>query len=314
MLRTARGARRHPPRREDAAPARAGRRRPRGDPRVLRGDVGAKPLPPLPRGSPRSTTALVDRFVDVDWNETGCVVGESRARIVACASWARLREPRAAEVAFAVADEMQGLGVGTRLLEQLAALAARPGSSASWRRCCPRTGDAAASSPTRGSRPRASCPAARSRCGSTSRTTEHYQARVDERDHVAVACVAAAVLRAEDGRRHRRLARAAKTIGGELFRNVLRAEFAGAAYPVNVGAKPVAGVPRVRDGGRHPAAGRPRRDLRPRRGRDRRGAVGAGSRGARALRHLGRLRGDGRRGRSPPGGAARDGRARTARA
>ena len=32
------------------------------------------------------------------------------------------------------------------------------------------------------------------------------------------------------------------SIGGELFRNVLEADFAGAAYPVNRGGEPVAGV------------------------------------------------------------------------
>jgi hypothetical protein len=32
------------------------------------------------------------------------------------------------------------------------------------------------------------------------------------------------------------------SIGGEFFRNILAADFAGAAYPVNLKAKPVAGV------------------------------------------------------------------------
>jgi GNAT superfamily N-acetyltransferase len=38
-----------------------------------------------------------------------------------------LREPGAAEVAFAVADDFQGRGAATRLLEQLAAIAAERG-------------------------------------------------------------------------------------------------------------------------------------------------------------------------------------------
>ncbi|MFL6007039.1 MAG: GNAT family N-acetyltransferase, partial [Gaiellaceae bacterium] len=63
-------------------------------------------------GYPSLDDRLVERFTDVDWNETGCVVGDLDGSIVACASWARLREPRTAEVAFAVADELQGLGVG----------------------------------------------------------------------------------------------------------------------------------------------------------------------------------------------------------
>ena len=48
-------------------------------------------------------------------------------RVVAVAGYDRLNEPGAAEVAFAVADEMQGRGLATRLLEQLAEIAAERG-------------------------------------------------------------------------------------------------------------------------------------------------------------------------------------------
>jgi acetate---CoA ligase (ADP-forming) len=51
-------------------------------------------------------------------------VGE---RVVAVAGYHRLNEPAAAEVAFAVADEMQGRGLATRLLEQLAEIATERG-------------------------------------------------------------------------------------------------------------------------------------------------------------------------------------------
>jgi acetate---CoA ligase (ADP-forming) len=47
--------------------------------------------------------------------------------VVAVAGYHRLNEPAAAEVAFAVADEMQGRGLATRLLEQLAEVAAERG-------------------------------------------------------------------------------------------------------------------------------------------------------------------------------------------
>ena len=57
---------------------------------------------------------------------------------MALASYDRLRDPTAAEVAFAVADELQGLGIATRLLEQLALRAPRrAASSASSSRSCP---------------------------------------------------------------------------------------------------------------------------------------------------------------------------------
>ena len=51
-------------------------------------------------------------------------------RIVAVADYAPLRDASAAEVAFAVADELQGHGLGTRLLEQLAAVAGSRGNRA----------------------------------------------------------------------------------------------------------------------------------------------------------------------------------------
>ena len=47
--------------------------------------------------------------------------------VVAVAGFDGLREPRAAEVAFAVADDWQGRGAGTRMLEQLAEIAADRG-------------------------------------------------------------------------------------------------------------------------------------------------------------------------------------------
>src|SRR3954447_2317830 len=47
--------------------------------------------------------------------------------VVAVAGYDRLNEPDAAEVAFAVAEDQQGRGLATRMLEQLAEVAARRG-------------------------------------------------------------------------------------------------------------------------------------------------------------------------------------------
>ena len=52
------------------------------------------------------------------------LIGRLEGRVVACASADGLREPGAAEVAFAVADDLQRRGIGTRMLEQLAGIAA----------------------------------------------------------------------------------------------------------------------------------------------------------------------------------------------
>jgi acetate---CoA ligase (ADP-forming) len=62
----------------------------------------------------------VDRFA---------LIARHDGPVVAVAEFDGLLEPRAAEVAFAVADEFQGRGAGTRMLEQLAAIAAERGIS-----------------------------------------------------------------------------------------------------------------------------------------------------------------------------------------
>src|SRR4029079_18764145 len=75
---------------------------------------------------------LVARYLAPDWETRGVLVGSlvdgaGVERIVALAEYARLRDPRVAEVAFTVADDLQGRGVATRLLEQLAQHAAQAG-------------------------------------------------------------------------------------------------------------------------------------------------------------------------------------------
>jgi acetate---CoA ligase (ADP-forming) len=55
------------------------------------------------------------------------LLGRHDDRVVAVAGYDGLREPGAAEVWFAVADDLQHHGIGTRMLEQLAAVAAERG-------------------------------------------------------------------------------------------------------------------------------------------------------------------------------------------
>ena len=81
----------------------------------------------LPEVGPR----LVGSLLEPDWQERGVLLGalveEDGERVVAVANYVRLRDPKLAEAAFAVADEHQGRGIGMRLLEQLAARAAEVG-------------------------------------------------------------------------------------------------------------------------------------------------------------------------------------------
>ena len=124
--------------------------------------------------------------------------------------------------------------------------------------------------------------------------TEGYQARVDERDHVAVTAslrpffepgtVAVVGASARPG-----------SIGGLIFRNLLTGGFTGAAYPVNRSGEPVAGVRAYRSLEEIADPIDLCVDLPSGRARDRRRRGGAARRDARALRHLGRVRRDGAR-------------------
>ncbi|MGZ6670114.1 MAG: GNAT family N-acetyltransferase, partial [Solirubrobacteraceae bacterium] len=55
------------------------------------------------------------------------LIGRHDGRVVTVGSYDGLREPGAAEVSFAVADDLQRHGIGTRMLEQLAAIGAERG-------------------------------------------------------------------------------------------------------------------------------------------------------------------------------------------
>ena len=78
-------------------------------------------------GVRRVDDALAASLLEPDWVERGALAGWLGDRIVGIANYVRLRDPATAEAAFVVADEEQGRGIGTRLLEQLAARAAETG-------------------------------------------------------------------------------------------------------------------------------------------------------------------------------------------
>ena len=185
--------------------------------------------------------ALAESLLDPDWLEAGALAAWLGNRVVGLANYVRLRDPSVAEVAFIVADEEQGRGIGTRLLEQLAARAAETGigrfvaevmaENQAMLSVFAEAGFDVVRELEHGE-VEVSFPIA---------ATESFQARVEERDHVAVAASLRPFFEPESvaviGASRRR-----GSIGGELFRNVIEADFAGAVYPVNRGGEPVAGV------------------------------------------------------------------------
>jgi len=197
-------------------------------------------------GSRHVDAALVEHFLDPDWADRGALMGVLAAgvgneRIVALAEYARLRDPTAAEVAFTVADDLQGRGAATRLLEQLAIRAAAVGIERFVAEVLPenaamlsvfRDAGFEVSRTLGGGEVEVRFPIA---------STQHFRARVEERDHVAVVAslrpfFAPASVAVVGASRRR------GSIGGELFRNIIAADFAGAAYPVNRTGEAVAGV------------------------------------------------------------------------
>ena len=65
--------------------------------------------------------------VDAGGADRAALIARYDGRVVAVAGFDGLREPRAATVAIAVADDFQGRGAGTRMLEQLAEIAGHRG-------------------------------------------------------------------------------------------------------------------------------------------------------------------------------------------
>jgi acetyl coenzyme A synthetase (ADP forming)-like protein len=192
-------------------------------------------------GFPALGPKLVEPLLEPDWQERGALLGSLDGRIVAVANWVRLRDPRAAEVAFTVGDEFQRRGIGTRLLEQLAARASEAGieefvaevlhDNATMLAVFRDAGFAVTRAGERGE--------LEIRFGIA--PTDAYREHVAERDHVAVRAslepffqpASVAVVGASKRR---------GSIGGELFRNILAADFAGSVYPVNRKGDSVAGV------------------------------------------------------------------------
>jgi acetyl coenzyme A synthetase (ADP forming)-like protein len=192
-------------------------------------------------GLPTVNRRLVEAFVDPDWHERGHLVGELDGRVIALASYVRLRDPAAAEVAFAVADDYQRRGIGTRMLEQLAARAGAVGIERFVAEVLPdnrqmlRVFEAVGFEATRTHQ------SGTVEVAFEIAPTAYYLERVDERDHLAAvaslrpffAPTSVAVLGASRRR---------ESIGGQLFRNIISAEFQGVAYPVNPAGDAVAGV------------------------------------------------------------------------
>lgn len=169
--------------------------------------------------------------------------------IVAVAGYERLRELGAAEVAFAVLASEQGRGLGTRMLEQLAAYAAEHGIDRFDASVMAENRRMLGVFSSAGFAVRRETSHGVAELTMDIRPTERLAERIAERDHEAtvaslrplLAPAAVAVVGASN---------AAGSIGGTIFTNLLDGGFAGIATPVNRHATVVHSVrayPRVSD-------------------------------------------------------------------
>ena len=192
-------------------------------------------------GHPSVDEALVGPVLEPDWHERGALIGTMENRIVAVANYVRLRAVGTAEIAFAVADEFQGRGIATRLLERLATIASRVGIEefvaevmATNEAMLRVFGDA-------GFETRRETIQGTVELHLSLGAGERLLARIDQRDHIGVVTSLSGFFRPKTvavvGASPR-----PGSIGGELFRNVLRGEFSGSCFPVNRSGSPVAGV------------------------------------------------------------------------
>ena len=203
---------------------------------------------------------LIDPVLGPDWTERGALIGcltdaDGSERIVAVANYARGDEPRAAEMAFAVADDQQGRGIGTRLLEQLAHRAREAGITEFIADVLAVNAAALAVFADAGFELVQELGGGeielRFSIDPTGPKAERLAERIEARDHTSVVaslrpffCPKVVAVIGASARRG--------SIGGELFRNILAADFQGVAHPVNRKGTPVAGVRGFRSVGEIP--------------------------------------------------------------
>ena len=196
-------------------------------------------------GFPSLGPQLVEQVLDPDWSERGALLGtfaeNGHERIVAVGSYVRLRDPTVAEAAFAVADAYQRRGIGTRLVEQLAGLAAATGIKRFLAEVLADNRDMLGVFEALGFELTRELAGGEIEIEFPIGTTERYEARLAERDHIGITASlrpffeprSVAVIGASSRR---------GSIGGELFRNIVSGDFTGVAFPVNRDGNSVAGV------------------------------------------------------------------------
>jgi acetyl coenzyme A synthetase (ADP forming)-like protein len=191
---------------------------------------------------PTLTEAEVNRFTNVDHEHRVALVAELAEDLVGIARYDRLPEQAAtAEVAFVIADEHQGRGIGTVLLEHLAATARERGINRFVAETLPSNERMLAVFRSAGFDETAKLRNGVVNVALAIEPTDRTRAAVEEREHRAEARSVARLLTPRSvavvG-----ASRDAATVGHQVLRNLLAGGFQGPVYPVNPCAEHVASV------------------------------------------------------------------------
>jgi succinyl-CoA synthetase alpha subunit/GNAT superfamily N-acetyltransferase len=187
------------------------------------------------------TDAEVERFTHVNHEARVALVAELGDRLVGVARYDRATQGCEAEVAFVVADEHQGRGIGTVLLEHLAAAARERGITRFVADTLAGNRRMLEVFATAGFDERTSTEAGVVRVELAIEPTDRTRAAIEEREHRSEARSVARVLTpgsvAVVG-----ASRDPATVGHQVLRNLLSGGFDGPVYPVNPRAAHVASV------------------------------------------------------------------------
>jgi acetyl coenzyme A synthetase (ADP forming)-like protein len=183
----------------------------------------------------------VERFTHVDHHLRVALVAEVGDRLLAVARYDRDPGTDSADVVFVVSDEHQGRGIGTALLEQLAAVARERGITRFVAQTLARNRDMLGVFRAAGFAERTRVEGDVVHVELLIEPTDRVRAAIEAREHRAEAASVARLLSPRSvaviGASRNR-----DTVGHQAFRNLLAGGLAGPVYPVNPGAEHVASV------------------------------------------------------------------------
>ncbi len=176
--------------------------------------------------------AIARYYAEADGDARVALLAHHRGEIVAVAGYDRLRERGVAEVAFAVSREYQGRGTGTRMLEQLADIAATRGLHRFDAEVLAENRRMMRVFRSAGYDVRRQGFGGEVRLSLDIRPTERLFERIAERDHIATVASlqpmfnprSVAVVGASD---------APGSVGGAILANIVEGGFDGVVLPVN---------------------------------------------------------------------------------